>query len=87
MMKRLTANAGMASVIHSPIEKNNRKRTYTWESVNPGSLRRKVMPSAATKESMKEIIDLFRVELLFSMLGILFKIRGSLKTTVSDYLN
>jgi hypothetical protein len=59
MMKRLTANAGMASVIHSPMEKNRRKMTYTWESVKPGSFRRKVNPIARAREIKNERIDFF----------------------------
>jgi hypothetical protein len=33
-IKSPTENAGMASVNHSPMEKNKRKRTYTCESLN-----------------------------------------------------
>ncbi len=51
MMKRLTANAGIASVSHKPMAKNRRKRTYTWESVNPGSFMRKVIPAATSRDS------------------------------------
>ena len=42
MIKRLTANAGIASVAQSPMEKNKMKITYTCESVKSGSLRSRV---------------------------------------------
>jgi hypothetical protein len=73
MMSRLTANAGMASVIHRPIAKKSRKMTYTWESVKPGSLRRKVSPRDMTNERTKEIIALFRFDSDFSIF-VCFKI-------------
>ncbi len=67
MMKRLTANAGIASVIHSPIAKNSRKMTYTWESVKPGSLSRKVNPREMTRDITKDRMDFFRFESVFSI--------------------
>ena len=55
-MNRLTANGGMASVIHKPIAKNIKKSTYNWESVNWGSLIRKVNAKATTADPKKERI-------------------------------
>jgi hypothetical protein len=50
MIKRLTANAGIASVIHNPTENKSRKITYTCESVKPGSLTRRVNIKATPNE-------------------------------------
>jgi hypothetical protein len=59
IIKRLTANGGMASVSHNPMEKNNRKITYNCELVKPGSLRINVRTNAMINDAKKEIIDFF----------------------------
>src|SRR5436190_4254413 len=71
MIKRLTANAGIGSVIHNPIAKNNRKRTYTCESLNPGSFKSRVNPNAIPKESRKFLIDFFWWLMVFKLIVIL----------------
>jgi hypothetical protein len=71
MIKRLTANAGIGSVIHNPIAKNNRKRTYTCESLNPGSFKSSVNPNAIPKESRKFLIDFFWWLMVFKLIVIL----------------
>ena len=56
MMNKLTAKAGIASVIHKPMAKNNRNITYTCESVKPGSLRRNVIANATANDEKKNKI-------------------------------
>jgi hypothetical protein len=65
MIKRLTANAGIGSVIHNATAKNNRKRTYTCESLNPGSFKSNVNPTAITNESRKLKTGLLRPTMVF----------------------
>jgi hypothetical protein len=72
MMKRLTANAGMASVNHNPMAKNKRNNTYTWDCVNPGSFIRKVIPTDINKES-RNFINLVSLILLNSSIPAFFK--------------
>src|SRR5262245_47910852 len=53
IIKRLTANAGIASVAQRPIENKSRKITYVCDSVKPGSFNSQVIARANTKESRK----------------------------------
>ena len=52
-MNKLTANGGIAPVIHKAVEKNNRKRVYTCESVKERSLTRYVNAKEITNEATK----------------------------------
>jgi hypothetical protein len=51
--KSATAKAGIASVSHNPIEKNNKNKTYTCEAVKAGSLSNHVSPKAAINDPKK----------------------------------
>jgi hypothetical protein len=51
--KSATAKAGIASVIHKPIEKNNKNNTYNCEAVKAGSLINHVSSKATINEPKK----------------------------------
>ena len=51
--KSATAKAGIASVSHNPMEKNNKNNTYSCEAVKAGSLSNHVSTKAAINDPKK----------------------------------
>ena len=83
MIKSATAKAGIASVSHRPIEKNNKKNTYTCESVNVGSLTNQVNTNAITNDAKKEMSDLYLF--FFGMVTVSFILIAYAMVTDREY--